>query len=104
MEVKTDIFHAVADPHRRQLLDLLRTGEKPAGELVEHFDLTFPGISQHLKVLKNAGLVKTRRQGRYHYYRVNPSPLRDIHEWITQYEQFWKGRLKKLGQHLGEAE
>ena len=102
MEVKTDIFHAVADPHRRQLLDLLRTGEKPAGELVGHFDITFPGISQHLKILTNAGLVKKRRQGRFHYYRVNPSPLKEIQEWVTRYEQFWKGRLKKLGQHLGE--
>lgn len=100
MEVKTDPFQAVADPHRRQLLDLLQGGEKPVGELVEHFDISFPGISQHLKVLSQAGLVMKRRQGRYQYYRVNLEPLREIQAWVSQYEQFWKGRLKRLRQHL----
>jgi len=100
MEVKTDPFQAVADPHRRQLLDLLQRGEKPVGELVEHFDISFPGISQHLKVLSQAGLVVKRRQGRHHYYRVNPGPLQEIQAWVSQYEQFWKGRLKRLGQLL----
>lgn len=103
MKVKTDIFHAVADPHRRQLLDLLRDGERPVGELVEHFDISFPGISQHLRVLKQAGLVKNRRQGRYYYYRVNPNPLQEIQEWVTQYEQFWKDGLKRLRHHLDET-
>jgi len=103
MQVKLDVFHAVADPHRRQILDLLRTGEKPVGELVTHFAITFPGISQHLKILKNAGLVTARKEGRFHYYRANPGPLQDIHEWVAQYEKFWKGRLKQLGQYLGEG-
>ena len=99
-EMTGDVFHAVADVNRRKMMDLLREGEKPVGELAEYFDMTFQGVSQHLKILADAGLVSKRRQGRFHYYRAEPERLREVHDWLTQYEKFWKRHMRKLGKYL----
>ena len=100
MPARPDVFHAVADAKRRRMMDLLLTGEKPVRDIAAHFDMTFQGVSQHLKVLADAGLVRARKSGRYNYYRAHPAGLKHIHAWVSRYEGFWADRLKKLADHL----
>ena len=95
-----DVFRAIADPTRRALLDALADGEQTAGKLGAPFEISQPGLSQHLRVLRDAGLVKERKEGRYRVYRLNPKPLRTVHRWVAFYERFWKRRLDALGKHL----
>ena len=95
-----DVFRAIADPTRRELLDRLRAGESSVMTLAESFRMSLPAISQHLKVLREAGLVKEERQGRYHVYRLIPGPLKEVADWMDHYERFWKTRLKKLGDYM----
>jgi len=99
-----DVFAAVASPIRRSLLSLLRAGETPATELAEKFDLTQPAISQQLKVLRQVGLVGERRVGRQRLYHLNPGPLREVADWVRQYEHFWSERLDRLGEYVDRAE
>ena len=96
----TDVFRAVADPTRRELLDRLAAGDESMMKLAESFDMSLPAVSQHLKVLREAGLVEERREGRMRIYTLVPTPLREISDWIGQYEQFWQTRLRKLGEQL----
>jgi DNA-binding transcriptional ArsR family regulator len=95
-----DVFHAIADPKRRQILDLLRSGERPVGELVPYLGVSMGAVSQHLRVLREAGLVKQRRDGRHRRYRVDPAPLRQVVDWTEPFARFWKGRLRRLGAYL----
>jgi DNA-binding transcriptional ArsR family regulator len=95
-----EAFRAVADPTRRAMLDLLRDGERSVGSMCERFDITQPAVSQHLKVLREAGLVSVRRDGRIHYYRLEPLPLREVARWLDHYEQFWDDKLEALGTYL----
>jgi DNA-binding transcriptional ArsR family regulator len=97
-----DVFVAIADPTRRALLDLLRTGEQPVKQLAEPFAMSLPAISQHLQVLCEAGLVQMRKAGRQRLYRLNPEPLKQISDWIADYEQFWQEKLDTLGNYLEE--
>jgi DNA-binding transcriptional ArsR family regulator len=92
-----ETFRAIADPTRRAILDLLAEGERPAGELCEYFDVSQPALSQHLKVLRDAGLVTPRRDGRRQIYRVEPEPLRAVHDWVSHYERFWADKFRALG-------
>jgi DNA-binding transcriptional ArsR family regulator len=94
------VFRAVADPTRRELLDRLAKGELTVMKLAESFEMTLPAISQHLAVLRNAGLVTERRCGRFKLYTLNPRPLHEIADWVQPYERFWRARLAKLRQHL----
>jgi DNA-binding transcriptional ArsR family regulator len=96
----TDVFRAVADPTRRQLLDRLADGGESMMKLAESFEMSLPAVSQHLKVLREAGLVEERREGRLRIYTLIPGPLREVSDWIGHYEQFWQTRLRKLGDHL----
>jgi DNA-binding transcriptional ArsR family regulator len=96
LEPRQEVFHAVADPRRRQILHLLMSGERPVQDLVGHFDLTFSAVSQHLRVLRKAGLVARRRDGKSQIYRLRPEPLKDLHDWTAVYEKFWRGRLARL--------
>ncbi|MBJ7519552.1 MAG: transcriptional regulator [Solirubrobacteraceae bacterium] len=91
-----DPFHAIADPTRRAILDQLRDGEMSAGDLGAHVRITQPSLSQHLKVLREAGLVAARRDGRRRLYRLEPSALRVVREWIVEYEAYWDDRLADL--------
>jgi DNA-binding transcriptional ArsR family regulator len=91
-----DVFHAISDPNRRRLIDLLAAGEKPVQELVTDFDITFAAVSQHLGVLRKAGLVTSRARGRQRVYRLRAAGLRVVDEWTAQYRGFWQGRLKNL--------
>ena len=94
------VFAAVAEPHRRQILDLLRAGERPAGELVEHLQLSQPGVSKHLKVLREAGLVTVRADGRRRLYALRAEPLGEVDAWLARYRGFWSERLDDLERHL----
>src|SRR4051794_14829828 len=95
-----DVFRAIADPTRRELLDRLAEGEQSMMKLAESFEMSLPAVSQHLKVLREAGLVSERREGRMRIYTLAPTPLREIADWVSPYEQFWQTRLRKLGEHL----
>lgn len=95
-----DVFRAVADPTRREILDRLAGGEVNMMRLAELFKISAPAVSQHLKILRDAGLVEERREGRMRVYTLVPGPLQEISDWIGHYEQFWQTRLQKLGEHL----
>lgn len=98
-------LQALADPTRRRILDLLSRGELPAGDLARHFPgISRPAVSQHLAVLREAGLVSERQQGRYRIYRLEPEPLRQVwEEWLSKYQRFWEERLGAL-KRLVESE
>jgi DNA-binding transcriptional ArsR family regulator len=91
-----DVFQAIAHPARRKLLDALAVGEFPVRELANRFDTSRPAISQHLRLLLDAGLVAERRSGRQNLYRLTPEPLVEVQDWIATYEQFWATRLRAL--------
>jgi DNA-binding transcriptional ArsR family regulator len=96
-----DIFAALANPTRRELLTLLRDrGPQPVQQLADHFDMRRPSLSEHLKVLKDAGLVTERPTGRQRLYTLRAEPLREMAEWLSPYERFWRGKLTALGDLL----
>jgi DNA-binding transcriptional ArsR family regulator len=93
-------FEAIAEPNRRRLLELLRAGERPAGDLVEATGLSQPGVSKHLKLLREAGLVSMRPDGQRRLYRLEPESLADLDAWLKPFRQFWAERLDALDDHL----
>jgi DNA-binding transcriptional ArsR family regulator len=95
-----DVFQAIADPTRRAILDRLRTGEAPVGELAAGFRVTRPAISKHLRVLREASLVRERQEGRQRLYALNPAPLRDVVAWADAYRAFWQLNLAALKRHV----
>ncbi|MGH3378647.1 MAG: ArsR/SmtB family transcription factor [Actinoallomurus sp.] len=98
-----DIFAALASPARRQLLGLLlERGPLPVQELASHFAMRRPSVSEHLRVLKDAGLVGENKSGRQRYYHLEPDPLREVSQWLTPYERFWREKLKGLRELLDE--
>jgi DNA-binding transcriptional ArsR family regulator len=97
-----DVFHAIADINRRAMLDFLARGEAPVGALVEHAGLSYSAVSQHLAVMLDVGLVRRRQEGRQRLYRLDPKPLREVHEWASHYEKFWRGKLQRLRTVLEE--
>ncbi|PTL82166.1 helix-turn-helix transcriptional regulator [Vitiosangium sp. GDMCC 1.1324] len=102
--MQTDVFKAISDPNRRQLLALLAEGDRSVTELMAPFRISQPAISQHLKVLREAGLVSERRVGRHRHYRLNPAPLREVFDWVAHFEQFWLEKLRGLEQYLDEED
>ena len=98
----TDAFNAVAEPRRRQLLDLLAQGEMPVNELVARLGLAQPQVSKHLRVLREVGLVTVRDEGRHRLYRLNGHPLKSIHDWVSNYERMWSERFEQLDVVLEE--
>ncbi|MCA9549705.1 MAG: helix-turn-helix transcriptional regulator [Myxococcales bacterium] len=95
-----DVFNAIAHPARRAILSTLKGGERSASELAEPFDMSFPAISQHLKVLEGAELVKVRRDGRRRLYRLHPEPLREVASWTDEFAAWFSRRLDALGEYL----
>jgi DNA-binding transcriptional ArsR family regulator len=93
-------FEAIAEPNRRRLLELLREGERPAGDLVEAMGLSQPGVSKHLKLLREAGLVSVRADGQRRLYRLEPGELAALDAWLKPFRRFWADRLDALGDHL----
>src|SRR6266851_5590168 len=89
-------FSALADPTRRAVLDLLRAGTRPAGEIARAFPVSRPAISKHLKILRRAHLVEERREGRHRMYQLNPEPLKAVDSWLEHYRSFWSASLTNL--------
>jgi DNA-binding transcriptional ArsR family regulator len=96
------VFEVLAEPHRRRILDLLRTGDLPVGALVEELGISQPGVSKHLRVLRDAGLVEVMPEAQRRVYRLLPEPLREIDEWLAPYRRAWETRLDDLERHLDE--
>jgi DNA-binding transcriptional ArsR family regulator len=97
-----DAFNAVAEPRRRQILDLLAAGERPVNDLVAVLGLAQPLVSKHLRVLREVGLVDVRGDGRQRVYRLNATPLKPIYDWVRPYEQAWSQRFSQLDAVLEE--
>ncbi|MDQ2686709.1 MAG: metalloregulator ArsR/SmtB family transcription factor [Armatimonadota bacterium] len=100
--VSGDVFQAIADPTRRRILESLRRTEQPVSALAGQFPVTLSAVSQHMRVLREAGLVSVRRAGRERFYRLNPAPLRPVFDWLEQYQDFWQDKLSALGDALEE--
>lgn len=98
----TDAFNAVAEPRRREILDVLAGGERQVNEIVEQIDLAQPTVSKHLKVLREVGLVNARRDGRRRIYWLNAVPLKPIHEWVKEYQQAWEDSFQAMDEVLEE--
>ena len=90
------VFAALADPTRRRLLELLAAGERSAGSLAAEFGISRPGVSRHLRVLREAGLVRERGDGRRRLYSVDPAPLAEVEDWLDRWRGFWAQRLDAL--------
>ncbi|HEX4831584.1 MAG TPA: metalloregulator ArsR/SmtB family transcription factor [Trebonia sp.] len=98
------IFGALANPTRREILDLLRSGPRAVQDIAVHFDMTRPSVSEHLKVLLDAGLVTEQRDGRRRVYEVRADPLSHLADWLTPYERHWRERLAGLRDVLEEEQ
>jgi DNA-binding transcriptional ArsR family regulator len=95
-------FAALAEPRRREILDLLREGERPVGDLVSRLQLSQPAVSKHLRVLRDAGLVEVRPDAQRRLYRLRLEPLAEIDEWLAPYRRLWARSLDKLERHMEE--
>ena len=100
----TSTFEVLAEPTRRRILDLLREEERPVGDLVGRLELSQPGVSKHLKVLRDAGLVEVRQDAQRRLYRVRAEPLAEIEAWLAPYRRLWAGTLDALERHLDTKE
>ena len=98
----TDAFNAVAEPRRREILDILALGERPVNDLVTELGLAQPYVSKHLRVLREVGLVEARDEGRQRIYRLNGESLRPIHDWLKNYERLWNERFEAMDELLEE--
>jgi DNA-binding transcriptional ArsR family regulator len=98
----TDAFNAVAEPRRREILDVLAGGERPVNDLVTQLGLAQPLVSKHLRVLREVGLVQVRDEGRQRLYRLDARPLKPIHDWVKSYQQAWEARFALLDEVLDE--
>jgi DNA-binding transcriptional ArsR family regulator len=100
----SDVFNAVADTHRREILDALITGEKAVGAIVNDLSMSQPQVSKHLRVLSEVGLVTCRAEGRRRLYRLEPALLRPLHDWVAKYEQAMNDRLDRMDDYLKELQ
>src|SRR3954453_9804252 len=98
------VFEVLAEPTRRRILDLLSEREHAVGELVERLEISQPGVSKHLKVLREADLVRVRQDAQRRWYGVNAEPLAELDAWLTPYRKLWAGRLDALEQHLDQED
>ena len=96
----TTAFEVLAEPSRRAIMDLLLAGERPVGDLVSELQMSQPAVSRHLRVLREAGLVRARIDAQRRLYRIEAAPLRGVDEWLAPYRRLWASRLDALGEHL----
>ena len=96
----SDVFNAVAEARRREILDVLIAGERSVGAIVDDLSMSQPQVSKHLRVLSEVGLVSCRAEGRHRLYRLEPARLRPFHEWLSQYERAWKDRMDRVDDYL----
>jgi DNA-binding transcriptional ArsR family regulator len=101
--VTATTFELIAQPTRRRILDLLREQARPVGELVELLGLSQPGVSKHLRVLRDAGLVRVRREAQRRWYELEPEPLAEVDAWLEPYRRLWEDRLDRLERHLEQT-
>jgi DNA-binding transcriptional ArsR family regulator len=101
-EHKPDVFVAISHRGRRQMLDLLTESERSVGDIATHFDMSRPAVSQHLRVLLEAGLVSEQRHGRERRYRLVPERLAPVRDWVAHYERFWDNHLGRLQEQLSK--
>ena len=97
-------FEVIAEPTRRRILDLLVDGERPVGDLVAELDMSQPAVSRHLRVLRDAGLVRARTDAQRRVYRLDPEPLAALDDWLRPYRQLWAASLASLARHLDEMD
>jgi len=100
----SDVFNAIAEAHRREILDALMTGEKAVGAIVNDLSMSQPQVSKHLRVLSEVGLVRSRAEGRRRLYRLEPAHLRPMHEWLAKFERAWNDRLDRIDDYLKELQ
>jgi DNA-binding transcriptional ArsR family regulator len=100
----SDVFNAIAEADRREILDVLMTGEKAVGAIVNDLSMSQPQVSRHLRVLSEVGLVTCRAEGRWRLYRAEPARLRPLHDWLSKYEQAWNDRLDRMDDYLKELQ
>jgi DNA-binding transcriptional ArsR family regulator len=100
----SDVFNAIGDAHRREILDTLIAGEKAVGTIVNDLSMPQPQVSRHLRVLSEVGLVTCRAEGRRRLYSVEPTRLRPMHHWLAKYQQAWNERLDRLDDYLKELQ
>ncbi len=98
----TDIFGVLANPVRRRILELLRDGPRAAGDLASEFEVNRPAVSEHLSVLRNAGLVSEEVRGRQRFYRLNAAPLSEAQDWLHPFERYWQQRMRALDETLAK--
>jgi DNA-binding transcriptional ArsR family regulator len=98
----TDTFNAIAEPRRREILDVLASGERSVNELVGILGLAQPQVSKHLRVLREVGAVEVRDDGRQRFYRLNGLALKPVHDWVKSYEQTWADRFELIDEVLEE--
>jgi len=99
-DCETDVFSAISHRARRRMLDLLTGAERPVSAIAAHFEMSRPAVSQHLRILLDAGLVRERRHGRERRYRLVPEQLSPVRDWIAHYDRFWEDHLQRLQNHL----
>ena len=100
----SDVFNAIAEARRREILDTLIAGEKAVGAIVNDLSMSQPQVSKHLRVLSEVGLVRCRAEGRRRLYRLEPAHLRPFHDWLAKYEQAWKDRLDRMDDYLKDVQ
>jgi len=100
----SDVFNAIAEPHRREILDVLIGGEKAVGAIVADVSLPQPQVSKHLRVLSEVGLVRCRAEGRRRLYSLEPAQLQPMHHWLAKYQQAWSERLDRMDDYLNELQ
>jgi DNA-binding transcriptional ArsR family regulator len=100
----SDVFNAIAEAHRREILDALMAGEKAVGTIVKDLSMSQPQVSKHLRVLSEVGLVRCRAEGRRRLYRLEPEHLRPLQQWLVKYEQAWNDRLDRVDDYLQELQ
>jgi len=100
----SDVFNAIGDVHRREILDALMAGEKAVGAIVDDLSMSQPQVSKHLRVLSEVGLVRCRADGRRRLYRLEPERLRPMHDWVAKYERAWNDRMDRMDDYLKELQ
>ncbi len=98
-----DVFAILADPTRRRMLDAMRVGERSVGELVAAVDIEQPGDSRHLRIMREAGLVRVRPEGQRRLYSLQPEPLRDLDDWLADFRELWDGRFDRMAAHIAQT-
>lgn len=97
---RPDIFRAIADPTRREILALLSEGAMTVGDVADRFDMTRPAVAKHLKVLSDGGLISVEARGRERFNRLNAAPLKQVADWVSRFDAFWDDKLNKLKQEV----